>query len=534
MNQEYKNFFKWLLDKEVELYSEIDVATEKEIYYPKDIKLLIDTKEFQRLKKVLQLSTVIIENDSVYNTRYEHSLGTYNIGTILYLNQYRNDEWRVANSSEEKRLEIIATLVELLTHDMGHLTYSHTLERLIGRKGAHEIITDRIVEERLEPVLSKINPKLPQLLNERRKRHNFGTIKEGNIDFDRMDYLVHDSIYIDEQMPVIQEITQKILEKTSVVSIDGIDVPVLENEIVPDSQVFLQFRANQYEDYYYSNNRNTLDNICNCLCFVLYKEAKEASPEFTNYLQTCILYRTNLDLDKHVNWNDINTINSFIEIAENAEDEKLSKVATCCLPTLNGLINLVYKMIDFPKEVDTENANLETLIPDENERKLYETVKKYVKGKNLTDRELKIRENLLLRKNIDKDIKIYTFNSGDELNIVKSEFKQIGVPEELINQITWNRQVKKYSQQIPNFARTKDGKIVELSKHPDFKMDTSDVIINGGFFYKDLLKIYGLSDEKINQIEKIFEPYQIYKRNSNKQNRRVPTISDKEDSILER
>ena len=85
-----EQFFSWLFDKKVKMFSERDISTLEDIYYPEEIKRVIDTDQMQRLKKIMQLSTIIIDNPSAYHTRYDHSIGTYNNGVKVYLNQLEN------------------------------------------------------------------------------------------------------------------------------------------------------------------------------------------------------------------------------------------------------------------------------------------------------------------------------------------------------------------------------------------------------------------------------------------------------------
>lgn len=531
LEEKYKEFFSWLFEKESELSYEIDIATEERVYYSKEIKKIIDNEYMQRLKKIMQLSTVIIDNENVFHTRYDHCLGTYHNGIKIYLNQFEKEEWRKKHESENKKLDIIASLIELLTHDIGHLTFSHTLESLIGQHGTHEILTDRIIEEKLDIELSAINKKLPDIMKQRRKNITVGTLKEGNIDLDRMDYLVHDVIYIDDNSSEIEKITQSIINTTTMENIGNIDIPVFENDGIEDIQKFLEFRANQYKKYYYSNTRNVLDNLCYCFCKIILNNTEEIALPFKEYLKHCVENKTELELEKHLNWNDVKTLNAFIEIAEKSENQDLVETAIACMPSLNGMINLVYKMTEFPEEVDQKNSNLALLIPDEDECKFYKTIKKYVKGKNLTQREQFIRNKLLLDNKLKKDINMYEFSNKEELNQIQSKIREIGVAEEIISQITWESKIKVYSSKFPNFTKTENGEIVEILNHPDFNLDTTNQYIRGAFINEPLLKSFNLSVKQIEQLKQIFENYEKHKINISR-NRRVPTIFDKEDYIL--
>lgn len=526
--QKYKEFFSWLFNNEVTLNSQKDISTLENIYYSNEIKNIIDSPEMQRLKKIMQLSTIIIDNTTAYHTRYDHSLGTYNNGVKIYLKQFEDSAWRNEHSSEDEKLEITASLLELLTHDIGHLTFSHTLESLIGEHGTHEVITDRIVAESLEKYLKDINPRLYEVMM-KRKNHNVSTLKEGNIDLDRMDYLLHDYLYLNDDNYELETTIENILEHTKMENIAGDKmVPVFDNDVVPELKKFLSLRKEQYRKYYNSNARATSDNMCRVFGELILSTEDKSAEEFKKYLKECVESKTNLDLCTHKNWNDVNTLNSFINIIENSDNEDLVKVALVCMPTLDGLINLVYKMVDFPEEVDKNDANLEELIPDEEERKLYSTVKKYVKGKALTPREQMIREELLLKAQSKKDTTIYEF-SEEGLENTREKLKKLELPQGLIDKITWEKKIRMYSPININYARQKDGSIENLMEHPDFDLDMTPTYIRGGFIHKSVLKQYGLSEGKVKQIQDVFETEGIKQEKSQRKISGTSRISENED-----
>ena len=62
---DYKEFFEWILEKEVTMDNEIDFtlcSTQNNpyIYFPNEIKKFLQTKPMQRLRKVTQLGSGII------------------------------------------------------------------------------------------------------------------------------------------------------------------------------------------------------------------------------------------------------------------------------------------------------------------------------------------------------------------------------------------------------------------------------------------------------------------------------------------
>lgn len=195
-------FFKWLFEKNnIELHYEEDhvpLVRKPLIYYPKELKDLFETFPMQRLKKILQLSKFIDNNSNALHTRYEHSLGVYNLKRQIILQQFvDNPEFKKYVEQNDLKLNLIAELIKSAGHDIGHLPLSHSLESsVIQKPGFHEEIGKRILleNEQIQSCLSNISPKLPHVFQDTLEHNYFGFnfLDEGNYDIDRFDYLYRD------------------------------------------------------------------------------------------------------------------------------------------------------------------------------------------------------------------------------------------------------------------------------------------------------------------------------------------------------
>ncbi|WP_258084896.1 HD domain-containing protein [Thermococcus thermotolerans] len=133
---------------------------------------LVDTPEFQRLRRITQLGLAFLAYPSARHTRFEHSLGTF------YLAK------RIAEHNPE--IEEGAVYAALL-HDLGHYPFSHTLETLYPR---HEENTKWFIR----------HGEISDVIRERYSLKEFlrflkHPLVSGDIDADRMDYLVRDAYY---------------------------------------------------------------------------------------------------------------------------------------------------------------------------------------------------------------------------------------------------------------------------------------------------------------------------------------------------
>ncbi|QLG48047.1 HD domain-containing protein [Natrinema halophilum] len=144
---------------------------------------LLDTPELQRLRNVSQLGTVSLVYPSANHTRFEHSLGVYHLACEAL-------EHLSVEGTRAERVRAAALL-----HDVGHGPFSHNLESLTHRRtgryhdDVHELLTDGAVGDVLRD--NDLEPAAVADLIAGEGR--FGQLVSGELDVDRMDYLVRDA-----------------------------------------------------------------------------------------------------------------------------------------------------------------------------------------------------------------------------------------------------------------------------------------------------------------------------------------------------
>jgi len=98
---------------------------------------LIDCEAFQRLHYLRQLGMAYLIYPGGTHTRFEHSLGTMYLATLIF------DELA---SEEERPFWRQMVRFAALCHDLGHLPFSHVAEKRLLKEGGHEKWTLEIIE----------------------------------------------------------------------------------------------------------------------------------------------------------------------------------------------------------------------------------------------------------------------------------------------------------------------------------------------------------------------------------------------------
>lgn len=190
------------------------------ICIPYKIKLLVDCKEFQRLRRIKQLATAGQIFPGAVQNRFSHSLGVYHLmNKIVFHFEKKLRSIGYEKSIDEKDKDAI--LVAALLHDIGHGPFSHAFEDAgINRENFnHEYWTKRIItsqetdiNQTLQGVWGADFPELVMSYIECRNevkdgkfeqngysknglnlKFIFASLVSSQLDADRMDYLLRDS-----------------------------------------------------------------------------------------------------------------------------------------------------------------------------------------------------------------------------------------------------------------------------------------------------------------------------------------------------
>lgn len=218
---------------------QINDAIHKIISFSDREKAVIDHPYFQRLRYIRQLAFVSFVYPGAVHDRFSHSLGAMHVAGRMVDQLLHNEEYsilaRILSEKEKEFLKFIVRLAALL-HDVGHPPFSHAAElgmpkfrdlRLPqnwfskndeSRRATHEDFSVLIIKSLAEgskAVLSKDEAEIIASLvhkqvsipdtwkNKFSKNIKTGDLHKlvrswisGDIDADRMDYLLRDSYFI--------------------------------------------------------------------------------------------------------------------------------------------------------------------------------------------------------------------------------------------------------------------------------------------------------------------------------------------------
>lgn len=142
---------------------------------------------YQRLRRIHQMAMAHLVYPGAIHTRLHHSLGAYHL-MCNALHELKSKG--ISISTEEEQ----AAKMAILLHDIGHGPYSHALEHTLIKDSSHEEISLWIMKKMNEELGGKINMAIDIFTNTHPKKF-LHQLLSGQLDVDRMDYLIRDSFF---------------------------------------------------------------------------------------------------------------------------------------------------------------------------------------------------------------------------------------------------------------------------------------------------------------------------------------------------
>lgn len=156
------------------------------IEVPDELVPLLDSAAVQRLHYIKQLGFVYLVYPGANHTRFEHSLGAMHLAG------------RAAESLGLSKEENLLVQTAGLLHDIGHGPFSHASERLAAEYEAfsHDEIENLLAADtEITAVLEENGTDAKEVADIVSGNHRLASIIHGDLDVDRMDYLLRDAHY---------------------------------------------------------------------------------------------------------------------------------------------------------------------------------------------------------------------------------------------------------------------------------------------------------------------------------------------------
>ena len=159
---------------------------------------VIQTPEFQRLRRIKQLGFSELVYPGANHTRFAHSVGVFHTARKLIdvIRKYLDDkDWQDTKKN--------AALAAALVHDLGHGPYSHAFEE-VGRRlnlpmANHEKVTDSLVRTGevgtvLNNWVSGFASDVADMIAKTGRASIYGAVVSSQFDADRLDYMQRDRL----------------------------------------------------------------------------------------------------------------------------------------------------------------------------------------------------------------------------------------------------------------------------------------------------------------------------------------------------
>lgn len=305
---------------------------------------LIDSKEFQRLRRISHLSGVKMVFHGAEHSRFNHSLGVYG----LALKVIEENESIKSHLSEYEK---ILLLCSALLHDVGHGAYSHSFERVF--KINHEEMSVKIIlgNTEIKTILDNYHPLLKEdissVILKTGKHPIVESLITSQLDLDRLDYLQRDSFYTGVNYGKID--ADRIIKMLTL--IDG--KVVYKEGALHAIENYLISRYHMYFQVYYHHAARNYEVILDKIYLRIKEMLQDLTDPYLEYFKKMVLKK---DLEAFLEIDDY-YVNALIKRFSHSNDKILSSL---CNRFLNREL---FHYIEIDDEVDVSRyLNEETTI----------------------------------------------------------------------------------------------------------------------------------------------------------------------------
>ena len=248
---------------------------------------LLEHPYMQRLRRIKQLGLTSFVYPGATHTRFQHALGAVHLmGQAI--DNIRQKGTMITDEEAE------ATTAAILLHDVGHGPFSHALEESIIEGLTHEDLSVMLMNNLNEEFGGKLDLAL-EIFNNKYPKRFLHQLVSGQLDMDRMDYLMRDSFFAGVAEGTIG--TERIIKMLNVVN----DQLVVEAKGIYSIEKFLIARRLMYWQVYFHKTVIASENL---LLQLLRRAKKIAGYDRSLYATSALGYflKNNIgrnDLEQH-------------------------------------------------------------------------------------------------------------------------------------------------------------------------------------------------------------------------------------------
>ncbi|MCL8211463.1 hypothetical protein LD125_00419 [Mesoplasma sp. JKS002658] len=365
---------------------------------------LIDSAEFQRLRRVAQLGGAQFAYPTATHTRFTHSIGVYWVIKMFL----KNPQISSALTVHDQELVLIAGLL----HDLGHGPFSHSFENITNLH--HEEYSQKIIvnpQGNIALILNKYgyNPQdVADIIQGVYPNQIVNLLVSSQLDADRLDYLKRDAYFAG-------------------VNYSSLDVSwLINNAMVVDQKIAFNSKAIYAVESYLLGRYHMFKQVYNhkislafdALIQVWFKRIKDLYQLNYQFVHPRILYffesllkGEELSLERYLQLDDF-TMDEIFKLTASESDLILADLST---KILNRQFFKIYKENEIDKQTIQSRLRKQNLDPtyytfQSEPKKLYVYQNEHVGGK---DEEIYFYQN---------DKQLITLSELSELN---SSFEKI-------------------------------------------------------------------------------------------------------------
>jgi uncharacterized protein len=242
---------------------------------------LLDTPEFQRLRRIKQLGVSEFVFPSATHTRFAHSIGVFHVARTL-VDIIKREIASIGQVFDPERAHI--AVIAALLHDLGHGPFSHTFEgvqKSLGVAKRHEQWTADIIrstEGKIRPLLEAYRPEggfsdaVAAMIEAEDPGDIYHAVVSSSFDADRLDYLRRDRLMTGTGAGAIDfdwlmehvRVREIAIEAADVVDeSDQERVPTfcLDMKALPAAEQFLLARYTLHEQVYFHKATRCIEHM---------------------------------------------------------------------------------------------------------------------------------------------------------------------------------------------------------------------------------------------------------------------------------